>query len=428
MHRFGYGAATDDIVAARSPETWIATQLDGSIVLPEDLPRAATYLRWRAELGSMGGRSSTETRRAELQQEDRKWNKALIAARENLASRGNAPVIERLVHFWANHFAVSAARRGLGHCALAYEFEAIRPQVLSSFPELLISAIAHPSMLIYLDNDRSIGPRSRRGGDINENLAREVLELHTIGLEGGVRQRDVEELALGLTGWRWAWVDAADPGEFQFDPNRHQPGPRTLLGRRYESAGRAQGDAMLYDLALHPATADRLVGKLALHFLGAEAPAAVQEAAIRTFLDTGGDLRATYRALFLDDYGFEARLTHFKTPQQFWYSSVRTLGVAVPPRDAEAALVYMAQPLGKPPSPAGWPEERDSYGGGAAFRERLRIAAELAEDSRALRWVELLDGAYGPLASSATRQVLRNAESPRQAGALFLMSPEFQSR
>ena len=208
--------------------------------------------------------------------------------------------VERLVWFWSNHFCVNADDTVM---AGAYEREAIRPHVLGKFADLLLAAEGHPAMLIYLDNASSIGPNSvagiNRNRGINENLGREILELHTLGVRGGYHQDDVVSLAKAITGWTiYATADNPDHGgEFLYHPRLHEPGPETVLGKAYRDTGLEQGRAVLADLARHPATAEHVATKLARHFIADDPPPALIETLTKTFLDTDGDLWQVSKAL-----------------------------------------------------------------------------------------------------------------------------------
>ena len=241
----------------------------------------------------------------------------MVAARTSAALTAPAPFVERLVHFWANHFAVSADKLPVIGLSGLLEFEAIRPHVLGRFRDMLVAVEQHPAMLLYLDQAQSIGPNSRGGRlaarfarqrrGLNENLAREVLELHTLGVDGGYGQADVTELARALTGWTVSGLargparrligSSGAPGSFLFAGAIHEPGTRTLLSRTYRQEGEAQARAILDDLAAHPATARHLATKLARHFAGDEPPPAMVERLSRAYQDSGGDLPTVYRAI-----------------------------------------------------------------------------------------------------------------------------------
>jgi uncharacterized protein (DUF1800 family) len=223
------------------------------------------------------------------------------------------PFLERLTQFWTNHFAVSIDKIVVLGLAGAFEREAIRPNVTGNFTGLLLAVEKHPAMLLYLDNQTSIGPhsraaqfvahRSRRKLDINENLAREILELHTLGVNGGYTQADVTEFARVLTGWTARPMMNAPGGGaagFAFVAARHEPGARTLLGKTYAEDGMAQGEAVLRDLAAHPATAQFVATKLARHFIADEPPPEAVARIARAFRDSDGHLPTVYGALLAD--------------------------------------------------------------------------------------------------------------------------------
>src|SRR5262247_3379292 len=208
--------------------------------------------------------------------------------------------VERLVWFWSNHFCVNADATVM---AGAYEREAIRPHVLGRFADMLLAAEGHPAMLIYLDNAQSIGPTSvagiNRTRGLNENLAREILELHTLGVRTVYSQDDVTSFAKVLTGWTLL-QQVSDPvhgGEFIFIKRMHEPGPQTVIGKTYDDTGVEQGRAVLRDLARHPATAAHVAEKLARHFVADEPPRELVDRLAQRFRDSDGDLKEVAKAL-----------------------------------------------------------------------------------------------------------------------------------
>jgi len=368
-----------------------------------------------------------EIRRDALQQE--------AAARLERAVSTDRPLLERLVMFWSNHFCVSAAKGAVRGMAGAYEREAIRPHVLGRFADMLTAVEQHPAMLIYLDNAQSVGPNSpagrNRGRGLNENLAREVLELHTLGVDGGYTQDDVTNLARILTGWTVGMVnqERAEPGKFFFAKNRHEPGAWTVLGRRYQDDGRASGEKVLADLARHPATARHIALRLARHFVADEAPPALVARLAKTFRGTDGDLAAVCRALVTSSEAWTAPVKKAVPPYDFVVALMR--GFALEPKPGEALRLARAlgQPLWHPPAPKGWPDGDDAWLGPSAVRERLRIA------ERAARMVDRLadprvvaEDLLGDGMSDATRQAIARAETREQGFELLIMSPEFQRR
>src|SRR5262252_798402 len=236
-----------------------------------------------------------------------------------------APVgfVERLVHFWSNHFCVSAAKGGFVRaCAGSFEREAIRPHVLGRFTDMLKAVESHPAMLFYLDNAQSFGPQSpagqRRQRGLNENLAREILELHTLGVNGGYTQADVTALARIITGWTFAGREGriGEPGTFVFFALAHEPGDHELLGKTYPAGGMEQGESVLADLARHPATARHVATKLARHFVADEPPATLVDRLAKVFRDSDGDLKALAAALIDADEAWSVALAKMRTPEE----------------------------------------------------------------------------------------------------------------
>ncbi|MGH6863422.1 MAG: DUF1800 domain-containing protein, partial [Methylocella sp.] len=255
---------------------------------------------------------------------EQKLFRAEAQARLQKQTSAAAGYVERLVAFWSNHFAVSAAKGQFVRVAAGpFEREAIRPHVLGRFADMLHAVETHPAMLFYLDNQQSIGPNSKagknRGKGLNENLALEILELHTLGVGSGYTQADVTALANIITGWTFAGREgrAGEPGTFAFTPYRHEPGAQRLLGKTYALEGQAQGEAALADLARHPATATHLATKLARHFIADEPPPALVAKLAKEFRDTDGDLKAVSLALINDDTAWRAPLTKMRTPAEF---------------------------------------------------------------------------------------------------------------
>ena len=356
-------------------------------------------------------------------------------ARIGHAAATDAAFLERLVMFWSNHFCVSANKGPVRGIAGAYEREAIRPNVLGRFADMLLAVTQHPAMLVYLDNAQSIGPNSRaglnRGRGLNENLAREILELHSLGADGGYSQEDVTNLARILTGWTVGTPDtpAAEPGKFFFAPARHEPGDWTVLGKRYRDQGQLSGQAVLRDLAQRPATARHVARKLARHFVADDPPGAVVHDLESTFLRTGGDLAAVAKVLVESPQTWEAPPAKVVPPYDFLVAVVRGFALEPKPQDLLRLTNLLGQPLWRPPSPAGWPDGDGAWAGPSALRERLRVAevaarqADPVADPRAMANDILGDGIGAP-----TREAIARAETREQGLELLLMSPEFQRR
>jgi uncharacterized protein (DUF1800 family) len=355
------------------------------------------------------------------------------AARFAAFATTEAPLLERLALFWANHFAVAVNKAPvLRASAGAFEREAIRPFMLGRFGDMLRAAAQHPAMLVYLDSFQSIGPNSRAGRrnqrGLNENLAREILELHTLGVGGGYAQDDVTSFAQILTGW--TMVAPADDGlyggRFTFSPVRHEPGAQTLLGKTYDQTGVEQGVAALADLALHPATARHIARKLARHFVSDDPPPTLVQRLQDTFLSTQGDLLAVTRALIAAPESWSTPLMKMRSPQLFLAAMTR----AAQRRPEAPAMLnqlnLMGQPLWQPPGPNGFPDVEAAWASPEGMVLRLDIAMQWARLNGALDPNALLEQTLGGGASRETRDAVARAGSRQQGLALLFMSPEFQ--
>jgi uncharacterized protein (DUF1800 family) len=355
-------------------------------------------------------------------------------ARINAALDAEIGFVERLVWFWSNHFCVSADKGNVRPICGAYEREVIRANVLGRFSDMLLAVESHPAMLIYLDNARSIGPdsiaglRQKRG--LNENLAREILELHTLGVRTVYTQEDVTRFAHVITGWTFVPFrqDPVRGGEFEFNPRMHQPGAQTVIGRSYPDAGLQQGRAVLAALARHPATASHVAAKLARHFVADEPPPALVERLAKRFLATQGDLKEVAKAMVAAPEAWEAPRARLKRPGEWVVGMLRAVGVTPPDiGPVMQAHNLLGEPLWRPPAPNGFADESAPWLDG--LTQRLDIANQFARrlgaeaDPR-----DVFEQALAPLASTETRQAILRAESRPQALALLFMASEFQRR
>ena len=344
---------------------------------------------------------------------------------------------ERLVAFWSNHFCISANKGELARMwAGSFEREAIRPHVLGSFGDMLRAVEQHPAMLFFLDNQQSLGPDSRAGQNrkrgLNENLAREIMELHTLGVGGGYSQEDVTSLARIITGWTFAGRQGqlGAPGNFAFNANAHQPGPQALLGKIYENDGVAQGEAALADIARHPSTAKFIATKFARHFVADDPPPALVARLQEVFRKTDGDLWAMTLALVDSDEAWQAPLTKVRSPYEFLVATGRLLArIPEDPGLYLGGLNQLGQPLWTPAGPNGFPDTNAVWAAPEGMKLRLDISAQIAFrlgnniDPR-----DLLELAAADAASPETRRTIERAETRQQALALLFMSPEFQRR
>jgi uncharacterized protein (DUF1800 family) len=454
-HRFGLGEADLRVVGVDA-RGWLAAQIG-----PADPPRGIGLFDTKRALEHVA--AEREKRRlaanpppgmtAEQITAGHYRDVTIADVRSRLATAAATarPFAERLHRFWANHFTVSLAKGSARGLAGAFERDAIRPHIGGRFETLLVAATTHPAMLRYLDNTQSAGPRSRvvelesrraarrsetpRVTGINENLAREVLELHTLGAEaartGIYTQADVTSFAAVLSGWR-VGQDAAWSGGEPFDPGWHEPGTKTVLGRSYGEGPEALKQ-VLHDLARHPATARFLATKLARHFVADEPPPELVERIATVHLQTDGDLAAVCRALIESDSAWSARPAKLKTPEEFVVSTARLLGAGERMFERAdnpgAAIGGLGQRVLAAPSPAGWSDRADDWLGPDAVWKRVEWSTRIAE--RAGRVVDarrLAEKSLGPLLTAATAQQLERAADASQALALLLLAPEFQRR
>jgi uncharacterized protein (DUF1800 family) len=342
------------------------------------------------------------------------------------------PFAERLLRFFGNHFAVSAAKGPVRGLVAPFEREALAPRLAGSFRELLRAAVTHPAMLIYLDNVQSFGPDSpiglRRRRGLNENLAREVLELHTLGVRGGYTQADVEALAAVLTGW------SVDPrtGTTAFFARRHQPGPKRLLGRDIPEGGEAELDRALDLLAQHPATAAHVSLRLARHFVADEPPAGLVLALTSTFRESNGDLTALARTLLTHPEAWSPAPVKIRPPEDWALAALRIIGLRDVPdrllvRTVDRFARLAGHPPGRPPSPEGFPDDTAAWLGPDALLKRIewatlvgrRSARELGTTARLLA-----RQALGSRLSSTTDDALLSAADEGEALTMLLVSPE----
>jgi uncharacterized protein (DUF1800 family) len=366
-----------------------------------------------------------------------KTYRAEALARLQRAVIADCGFTERLVAFWSNHFCISANKGELARMwAGSFEREAIRPHVLGHFADMLKAVEQHPAMLFFLDNQQSLGPDSRAGQNrkrgLNENLAREIMELHTLGVGGGYSQEDVTSLARIITGWTFAGRQGqlGAPGNFAFNANAHQPGPQQLLGKTYGNDGVAQGEAALADIARHPSTAKFIATKFARHFVADDPPPALVARLQEVFRKSDGDLRAMNLALLDSDEAWQAPLTKVRSPYEFLVATGRLLArIPEDPGLYLGGLNQLGQPLWTPAGPNGFPDTNAAWAAPEGMKLRLDISAQIASrlgnniDPR-----DLLELAAADAASPETRHAIERAETRQQALALLLMSPEFQRR
>lgn len=451
--RFGLGARPGELAAAKSdPRGWLKAQIraSGADQPPGNLPGSAERIVAYREFQQ--DRRMVQQVQAQMKQGDppnpQPQQLAGLAqatgvqeemlARAQLAAATPAPFRERWALFWANHFTVSAIKAQTAPVAGPFEREVIRPNAFGQFATMCAASSSHPGMLSYLDQAQSIGPNSQaglrrgRGAGLNENLAREILELHTVGVDGGYTQADVTEFARAMTGWSiGAPPDGANNGKFIYRPQTHEPGPRTVMGKRYRDEGGRTALNIILDLCLHPATARHVARKLATHFVSDSPPPALVAKLETAFRNSGGKLDVVANTLIDADEAWAPAPAKFKTPYELVISAHRTMGVQ-PSRPQQIAqpLNTLGQPPFRAPSPKGWPEEAAAWAAPDAVIKRLTwcedYAAQVANGPRAP--IQVAEDCLGKRLSTDVRTAILNAESRPEALTILFMSPEFQRR
>lgn len=341
---------------------------------------------------------------------------------------------ERLAMFWANHFAIATGKSGEVHItAGAFEREAIRPHMFGSFEEMLVAVETHPAMLVFLDNRQSIGPGSQANKNgkrgLNENLAREIMELHTLGVGSGYTQADVTAFAKVITGWTVFRKDnqPGPQGEFSFNANAHEPGDQTVLGVTYAEGGVEQGRAVLHDLARNPATARHISYKLARHFVADEPPPALVARMTAAYTKSGGNLSAVYRAMLTSDEAWDQQRQKMRPPLQYVAALLRASGLRPKPQQIYSTLRALGQPLWNPSGPNGFSDVTDGWASSEGLATRIEAANLFAHqiagsvDPRAFA-----GDRFGPLLTADTLQAVSRAETRPQGLSLIFLSPEFQ--
>jgi uncharacterized protein (DUF1800 family) len=455
VNRFGLGARPGELDSVQDDARgWLTKQVIGSRPPPQEiraLPSSADIFKTYSELRRERNEAKSDSEAAKrllggLRAKLAPYYLDQVAARYRVAVKTDESFRERLVHFWTNHFAVSADKPQVLALAGTLENEAIRPHVAGRFADMLAAVEAHPAMILYLDNQASIGPASqlaqRRGRraaasdrklGINENLAREILELHTLGVDGGYTQQDVTTFARALTGWtvgNYRFPGGGELGKFAFHDAAHEPGAKTILGTRYGQSGVAQPRAVLSDLARHPATARHLAFKLARHFVADEPPAAAVEHIANAFRDSSGDLPTVHRAVLDIPAAWASTAVKFKTPHELVVSSLRMLNfLPDEARQVAAPFDLLAQRPYTPGSPAGWPDTATHWDGPDALLKRIEwagsVAARVAGREQPLA---LGERSLGVALNERTRVAITRAASAEQGLTLLLASPEFQRR
>jgi uncharacterized protein (DUF1800 family) len=468
LNRFGLGAHVGEQSRIDDPRGWLRAQLRGEapgLRAPvEATPAAIAEALQAFRTAGQGNQQQRQQARRRLVEIAAAESRAALTARVTTGR----PFVERLVAFWSNHLCVSVGAKVLvAPLAGSYEREAIRPHVLGRFEDMVLASAKHPAMLVYLDNFQSIGPASRgaqagrgqRRGQpgaqargLNENYARELLELHTLGVDGGYTQQDVLELAKILTGWtvsglarpgamqnrrprgrrRPMSIQQGDDGSigFAFQELLHEPGSKTVLGARYGEAGVEEGERAIRAFARHPSTARFVATKLVTHFVADEPPARAVDRLATTFRETGGDLRAVAAALVDLQDAWDERHRKFRTPQDWLIAVLRAFNAVEVSENVMLLLRQLRHPLWSPQSPKGFGDKTQDWADPDSLLNRAELSRTVARRLRAQRIDPrtLLDVVDVPPSDPLNGFLTDNTIPADERVALALAGPAFQWR
>ncbi len=441
LDRASFGPRPGDrgAIVQEGPEAWLERQLQpGQIPDPEvserlerfptrllspgDLARGPEMSDLPIARGARNPRAAEPPERARQRMRRlREVGRQMAGVRVVRAVYGRRELQEVMVDFWANHFSVFALKGPLGAMLPHYERVVLRPHALGRFEDLLVAAARSPAMLFYLDNwlssaEGSRGRGRRRSAGINENYARELLELHTVGVTGGYSQRDVVEVARTFTGWTLR--SRRDPG-FVFRGRLHDPGPKRVLGEAVRGDGIDEGEGLLRRLARHPATARHISQKLARRFVSDRPPEGLVSRLSEVFLEREGEIREVLRVLLLSPEFVAPEHRKLKTPLEFMASAVR---VTAGETDGGRGVLSALRRLGEVPflarTPAGYPDSVQHWIDPGAMLERIEVALALGAG-------RVSGTRLGAVYPTGVRTVAPELPLERRS-ALTLASAEFQ--
>lgn len=374
-----------------------------------------------------------------------------LTARINKHLNAEIGFVERLVMFFSNHFSMTINKDGAIRATIGQlERDVIRKHVLGSFKNMLVGVYQHPAMLAYLDNADSIGPNSSAGKawgvGLNQNLARECLELHTLGVSGGYTEQDIDAMSKVLTGWsfvrgweaegRYNGGNKRNRGQFLFRRDWHEPGTQRLLGNGYSNTGLDQGVAVLNALARHRSTAEFLAFKLVRHFITDEPTPDMVEPVALAYRQSGGNLKITAEALLDLPQAWDLPLTKLRTPYELQIAEMRAMNRVYDPRDRwpfYATLGALRHLPWERPAPDGYSDESTYWMGADAMRIRLETAQMNGWTLQQIKPFRetvsnLADSLFDVNLSEASRRAIGAADSKQLALATLFMCPEFQRR
>jgi uncharacterized protein (DUF1800 family) len=466
LNRFGLGARREERRTIGDPRHWLRAQLDSgapslappSGVTPDAIGDALRAIR-------MAGQADEQERR-QARRRVVEMSQAEVHAALTARVMSERPFVERLVAFWSNHLCISTGSKIIvAPLAGSYERDVIRAHVLGRFEDMVLASAKHPAMLVYLDNFQSVGPNSRgatagqrnngqRRG-LNENYARELLELHTLGVNGGYTQQDVQELAKVLTGWSINGLggpgerlqranqprrgrvggqaprrNTDGPIEFAFHDLLHEPGSKTVLNQRYNEAGIEEGERVIRALCRHPSTAQFVATKLVTHFVSDEPPAAAVERVARVFRSTDGDLKAVARALVDDPDAWRDETRKFRTPQDWFVAVLRAVGASDASPNAPVVLRQLRQPVWSPAAPKGFGDALTEWADPDSLLNRGELARTISKQQAigGLDPQALIDVVDVPPGNPLHAMLADTSISAPERVALAIAGPAFQWR
>ena len=438
LNRFGLGARPGEL-GQIDPKGWLRAQVQPTAAINPDKSLLTTEAMIDALAAARNTGGMAQDRRQAMRKQGREMAGREVLSALRHAATTQTPFAERLARFWSNHFAISMQGEPLvSHLAGAYEREAIRPHVFGRFEDMTLASAMHPAMLIYLDQTRSIGPNSRagrkNGRGLNENYARELLELHTLGVDGGYTQDDVRQLALMLTGWTVGGLargrNGGEPLPFSFADRLHEPGAKILLQRRFDAAGEQEGRRAIAMLCRHPSTARFIATKLVRHFVADRPQQADVDAIAHVFQRTGGDLRAVSLALLelrLSLLWHRAQVSH---ATGLYHRCRPSPGGDDFDRATLRALQSMRHAFWSPPSPAGYGDTVQGWADPDSLLRRADLAKALTRRTRGRNTDigAILAETMEVANPSALVQILDQQPDRNTQLALLLASPDFQWR
>ncbi|GLR70545.1 DUF1800 domain-containing protein [Agaribacter marinus] len=450
MHRFSYGA--DSASLASLSQLGQLEQVQGWLIQQLSRYTISTDADWTSQ-SAIAAFIKYRGLRTNAKNDEKLLENAKSARRHNfnLARHLAEDIVRnaittqqslqaRLSDFFANHFSVSRGNPLVTMLAPTLEPEAIHPNLHRKFSDLLLAVVKHPAMLVYLNNEYSIGPnsqfakKSRKGRGLNENLAREILELHTLGVDAGYTQNDVIELAKAITGWSVGRGRKKEPLGFLYRVGAHEPGSRQVFGNHYPQDNiklPVQGESILKNLANHPSTATHICEKLARHFVSDTPDEQIVKSMVATWRSTSGDIPKVMETLIMHPESWHGRFDKFKAPREFLISAYRSFGEIPKWPGIFRSLEILGQGINNAGSPAGYPDTAQEWSGASALMGRVEWANHFSKQLIRNKMPSAdahAKNILGSRLSEKTLTHLRRAESMQQAYALMLMSPEFQRR